>query len=218
MASNASQQTAARRRQVAKQRRRLELIKATINAVAKRGIAGTKMSDVATEAGLSQGIVNLYFVSKEKLLVETLRYLADEYRNAWETALKQAGPSATHRLARLVELDFKPRLCDRKKLAVWFAFWGEAKSRPTYLRLCKQRDQEYDTVLTELCKQIVADGHYEGADAEVIASSLAALTDGLWMDILISHRSMNPGRGRQISFAYLANVFPNHFSDHGPLH
>jgi TetR/AcrR family transcriptional repressor of bet genes len=218
MAANALQQTAAKRRQVAKQRRRLELIKATINAVAKRGIAGTKMSDVATEAGLSQGIVNLYFVSKEKLLVETLRYLADEYKNAWEKALQQAGPTATQRLARLVELDFKSQLCDRKKLAVWFAFWGEAKSRPTYLRLCKQRDREYDTVLTELCKQIVADGQYAHADAEVIASSLAALTDGLWMDILISHRSMDPARARQISFAYLANVFPDHFSERGPLH
>jgi TetR/AcrR family transcriptional repressor of bet genes len=206
------------RRQAAKERRRVELIKATINVVAKRGMASTKLSDVASEAGLSQGIVNLYFQSKEKLLFETLRYLADEYRNAWESVLRQAGPSATQRLARLVELDFKPQLCDWKKLAVWFSFWGEAKSRPTYMRLCRQRDHEYDTVLQELCKQIIADGNYANADADVIAASLAALTDGLWMDILLSHRSMTPAQARQISFAYLANVFPNHFSDRGPLH
>jgi TetR/AcrR family transcriptional repressor of bet genes len=217
MSANAPQQPAAKRRQAAKQARRIELLKATINAVAKRGITGLKMSDVAAEAGLSQGIVNLYFVSKEKLLVETLRFLADEYKNAWESALRQAGPSATHRLSKLVELDFRPQLCDRRKLAVWFAFWGEVRTRPTYMRLCKQRDQEYDTVLTELCKQIVADGQYRDTDAEVVASSLAALTDGLWMDILISHRSMDAAKARRISFAYLANVFPNHFSERGPL-
>lgn len=218
MSANATQQPAAKRRQAAKQARRIELLKATINAVAKRGITGLKMSDVAAEAGLSQGIVNLYFVSKEKLLVETLRFLADEYKGAWEAALRQGGSSATQRLAKLVELDFKPQLCDRRKLAVWFAFWGEVRTRPTYMRLCKQRDQEYDTVLTELCKQIVADGRYAEADAEVIASSLAALTDGLWMDILISHRSMDAAKAKRISFAYLAGVFPHHFNDHGPLH
>ena len=43
---------------------------------------GTTIATVAREAGLSQGIINLHFQTKERLLTETLRYLADEYRNA----------------------------------------------------------------------------------------------------------------------------------------
>lgn len=217
MKRNAAQHPPLKRRQAAKEQRRLQLIKATIDAVAKRGFAGTNISDVARAAGLSQGIVNLHFESKEKLLVETLRFLADEYKTSWETALERAGPTAAEKLAQLVELDFTPVLCDRRKLAVWFAFWGEARSRPTYLRLCKQRDQEYDDALHGLCKQVIVEGRYKHADADVIASSLAALTDGLWMDILISHRSMSASRARRISFAYLANVFPEHFNDDGVL-
>lgn len=217
MKRNAVQHPPLKRRQAAKEQRRQQLIKATIEAVAKRGFAGTSISDVARAAGLSQGIVNLHFESKEKLLVETLRFLADEYKGAWETALARAGPTAAEKLARLVELDFTPALCDRRKLAVWFAFWGEARSRPTYLRLCKQRDQEYDDALHGLCKQVIREGRYRHADADVIASSLAALTDGLWMDILIAHRSMSAARARRISFAYLANVFPEHFTDDGVI-
>ncbi|MCG3202431.1 MAG: HTH-type transcriptional regulator BetI [Gammaproteobacteria bacterium] len=215
MKRNAAQHPPLRRRQAAKEQRRLQLIKATIDAVARRGFAGTNISDVARAAGMSQGMVNLHFESKEKLLVETLRFLADEYKSAWETALERAGPTAAKKLAQLVELDFTPALCDRRKLAVWFAFWGEARSRPTYLRLCKQRDQEYDEALHGLCRQVIVEGRYKHADADVIASSLAALTDGLWMDILISHRSMSASRARRISFAYLANVFPGHFTDEG---
>ncbi|GIR39252.1 MAG: hypothetical protein CM15mP51_00320 [Porticoccaceae bacterium] len=39
------------------------------------------MADVTKLAGLSLGIVNLHFETKEKLLVETLRFITDEYRN-----------------------------------------------------------------------------------------------------------------------------------------
>ena len=61
--------------------RRKQLIKATIKCIAKNGLSGTTMADVTKLAGLSLGIVNLHFETKEKLLVETLRFITDEYRN-----------------------------------------------------------------------------------------------------------------------------------------
>ena len=39
------------------------------------------MADVTSKAGLSLGIINLHFETKEKLLIETLRFITDEYRN-----------------------------------------------------------------------------------------------------------------------------------------
>ena len=35
--------------------------------------------DVSQGAGLSQGIVNFHFKSKELLLIETLRFISNEY-------------------------------------------------------------------------------------------------------------------------------------------
>ena len=43
------------------------------------------MANITSEAGVSMGIVSLHFQSKEKLLVETLRTVADEYLNGWRT-------------------------------------------------------------------------------------------------------------------------------------
>ena len=65
--------------------RRKQLIKATIKCIAKNGLSGTTMADVTKLAGLSLGIVNLHFETKEKLLVETLRFITDEYRNGLDT-------------------------------------------------------------------------------------------------------------------------------------
>ena len=129
-------------RAVAKERRREQLIKATINCIAKRGIAGTTMADVTKDAGLSLGIVNLHFQSKDKLFEETLDYLSVEYEASWVNALRNAGDSAVEKLTAMVKSDFSAKVCERKKLAVWFAFWGEAKSRPTYLHTCAQSDKK----------------------------------------------------------------------------
>ena len=53
------------RRALAKERRRQQLIDATIKCISKKGLGGTTLADVAGEAGLSQGIVNLHFDSKD---------------------------------------------------------------------------------------------------------------------------------------------------------
>ncbi len=198
-------------RTASKEARQTQLIKATIRSIAKRGLSDTTIATVAKEAGLSQGIINLHFQSKDRLLVETLRYVADEYTNAWRTALDKAGPSSTERLAAVIEANFGKAVCDRNKLAVWFAFWGESKSRPTYRNICTRLDQEYDAMLTRFCADLIRDGGYSGIDAENIATALSAMGDGLWLDLLVNPESMDRERAKATCMAYLAAVFPNHF-------
>jgi TetR/AcrR family transcriptional repressor of bet genes len=200
-----------RRRTAAKEVRQQQLIKATLSAVAKKGFAETTLADVAREARLSQGIINLHFRSKEKLLEETLRHLAAEYKQAWERTLERAGPSAADRLAALVQLDFERTMCERNKLAVWFAFWGEAKSRPTYRKLCAERDHEYDRVMRALCEELIREGGYQNLSAEDVTNGLSAMSSGLWLDMLMGPDSMTPDIARRICFAFLARVFPRHF-------
>ncbi len=201
-----------KKRTASKQERQLQLIRATVRSVAKNGLADTTMSTVAREAGLSQGIINLHFQSKDRLLAETLRYITDEYDVSCRKALSGAGPSPAERLEALVDVDFKLPVCDRNKLAVWFAFWGESKARPTYRKLCASRDIQYRKELAALCQLQIEEGGYEGLDAMVLATGLSAMTEGLWLDLLISPRSMTRKQARNICVAYLASAFPHHFS------
>ncbi len=200
-----------KRRTASKDERQTQLIKATIRTIAKRGLSDTTMAVVAGEAKLSQGIINLHFQSKERLLVETLRYVVDEYRAAWESALDRAGSDSAKRLATLVAVDFTPKVCDRNKLAVWFAFWGESKSRPTYRKLCAERDDQYDKMLQQLCNDIILEGGYDEVESEIVAHGLAAMTEGLWLDILITPSSMSREHAAAVCMAYLHRYFPKHF-------
>src|SRR5690606_1583564 len=65
------------RRTATREERRQQLILATIKCISRKGLGSITLGDVAQEAGLSQGIVNLHFTSKENLLNETLQYLAE---------------------------------------------------------------------------------------------------------------------------------------------
>jgi TetR/AcrR family transcriptional repressor of bet genes len=205
-----------KRRTAPPEERREQLIQATIRCVADRGLADTTIATVAQEAGLSQGIVNLHFRSKDGLLTETLRYLADEYRSACEEAAAGGERSPVDDLLAMVELDFRRTICSRDKLAVWFAFWGERRVRPTYRRICAERDRSYDDMVRAICAKLCAEGGYRDVEPALVADGLSALTDGLWLDLLVRPESMSRERARRITLSYLADVFPRHFRQPEP--
>jgi hypothetical protein len=74
------------------------------------------------------GIVNFHFETEENLLVDTLKYLAEEYRANWRGALDRAGPGPAQRLEALLSADFNPEICSPRKLAAWCAFWGRRRA------------------------------------------------------------------------------------------
>lgn len=187
------------------------MIRATIRCVAQHGLADTTIATVAQQAGLSQGIINLHFRSKEGLLTETLRYLADEYRSACREAAAAAEVSPAAGLQAMVELDFRRNICARDKLAVWFAFWGERKFRPTYRRICAERDKSYDDMVRVMCARLCEPGDYPEVEPALVADGLSALTDGLWLDLLVRPESMSRDLARRIALSYLADAFPRHF-------
>jgi TetR/AcrR family transcriptional repressor of bet genes len=114
-------------------------------------------------------------------------------------------------LKAMIEVDFRRDICDRSKLAVWFAFWGERRFRPTYRRICAARDRSYDGMVRDLCAALIEQGGYDDVDPLLVADGLSALTDGLWLDLLVRPDTMSRQQARRISMAYLADAFPQHF-------
>lgn len=199
------------RRTASRAKRRQQLIDATMKCIARKGMGGTTLADVAREAGLSQGIVNLHFKSKENLLNETLRYLADDYKTAFNKTLEKSGLDAADRLRALVELDLRPAIIDRQKIAVWFAFWGEVKSRPAYRKICDERDRYYDEVVERLCETIIDEGGYEDVSAPLVTIALTSMTNGLWLSCLVSPKSFDRQLAKQAIASLLHSYFPGHF-------
>ena len=194
--------------------RRLQLIEATIDVLARKGYAALTIADVAGAAGLSVGIVNFHFDSKDNLLAECLRYLSTEYTNNWKMALAAAEPNTARRLEAVLLADFDAELFTPRKIAAWIAFWGETQGRPVYNAICAELDAEHEKMVERLCGEIIAEGGY-GHDPAITARALESLGDGLWLGI----GTWRPGTGTEfcpkkacVTFkSALAAYFPAHF-------
>ena len=104
---------------------------------------------------MSQGNVIFHFQNKETLLEQTLIHLRDEYTHTWQLALEKSATDPVSRFRALLGASFSPQICNRRKISVWFAFWGESRSRPGLpCKVCGDSDQAFSDTLLELCRAL----------------------------------------------------------------
>ena len=197
---------------VAKAERRERLLRSTMKCIASQGLSSVTMARITKDAGLSMGLANLHFQSKERLLNETLAFVHEQYAEGLEAIAEKQLSSPAEHLVEQIRWDFSSAVANRNLLAVWFAFWGEAKSRPTYKQICSDRDDLMTSSVQQLCQQIIDDGDYPDYCADDIAVGLCCLIEGLWLDMLIAPQKVTRERGYRVAINYLASTFPKHIA------
>ncbi len=191
-------------RTLPREARRRQLVESTIECIANRGLAETRMADVAAGAGMSVGIVNFHFDSKQALLAETLAFLSDEYLKAWDQARAAAPGDPVSQLEALIRMNFEPGICNPRRIAVWFAFFGAAGSRPTYQATCQRFDDEYLAQLNGLFVEVFGEAGRERARRA--AMMLLVLWDGFWQNILLNPDGFDAVECQSVCMAWLRGV------------
>jgi TetR/AcrR family fatty acid metabolism transcriptional regulator len=82
---------------VDREARRTELVSAAATAFARRGVAGTAVSDIVKAAGVAQGTFYLYFESKDDIVLAVVERMADAIIDR-AAAQVEAGSSAVDKL------------------------------------------------------------------------------------------------------------------------
>jgi TetR/AcrR family transcriptional regulator, transcriptional repressor of bet genes len=198
-------------RTASKEVRRQQLINATIESIAKHGISGTTMTTVTQFAGLSIGLVNFHFKTKQSLFEETLRFVAEEHREQWKKSVRKANLSPQAKLLAIVDAHYHPKICNRKKLAVWFGFYGQVAYRATYRDLMTEIDAERWETSIDLCNRIIAEGGYQNIKGHGVANTLEGLYDGFCLNILMYPQEFSSTDAKREIRNYLASIFPQHF-------
>src|SRR5262249_34403892 len=113
-----------------------------------------------------------------------------------------------------VSLD--PKVSDPANVAVWYAFWGEARARKLYL----ERIGAYDTMSQEsvdrFFKELIAreetGGQPRHPNAQALAVGFSGLLEWQWQEILVSGRGFDRAAAKRNARAYLASIFPESFA------
>ena len=118
--------------------RRRELIEAGIACLGRGGMAGFTIDEICRQAGVSRGLVNHHFDSKEDLL---LRIYAHMTQHLVDDEARAADPAA--RLAQIIDASFDEKAFDRDNLRAWLSVWGQVPSQPELAALHRRRYRRY---------------------------------------------------------------------------
>ena len=190
----------------------LRLISSTIKNLSKKGINDLTMNDVSQGAGLSQGIVNFHFKSKELLLIETLKFISNEYLTSFDKYLKKAGDDPKLKIINMIENDFSSKICSPEKISVWFTFLSETKFKPAYRQICRERDLYYQNVTEDIFDELLKIEKNK-LSKKNLAIAFHALIMGLWLNQLDEPMKYNRKESKKICLDYLKSHFPKQFKE-----
>ena len=169
--------------------RKKQLILATIDCIDKLGLSQTTLNKVAEQAGMSQGNVIFHFQTKEILLEKALLHMDTEYRDNWQKAVADSNGTPSSKLKALISSSFSSHICTRKKISVWYAFWGEVRSRPKYFEICGENDALFSNTMLAACQSIEKETATR-LDAKTAAFSIEGAINGLWQNICSNRQGL----------------------------
>jgi len=187
-------------------RRRRQLLEATLRSVVRHGLSKTTLATVASEAGLSQGVVAFYFKNKGGLLTAALRMLYQQYEQNWKSHLAASAPDPVSQLVALVHADFAPIVCNPDALAVWFSFWGEQKFTPKYAEISADFDLRRSHAIRDICRAILPDAERERVD--LVSEWIDTLSDGFWQKLHLVPEAGDTSHAISSTLRLIASVVP----------
>jgi AcrR family transcriptional regulator len=162
------------------QERRKDLIEAAIRDIAAKGYDKVTVSSICEEAGFSRGLIGHYFASKDALLLEAVRSVAEQLGGAMREAVNTAGPDTTDKIHALIHASFTPPGYSQENIAVWASLAGTARWSPELAELYKEICRDYRAGVSRLFAK-AAQVHKKDIDVAQLSLSFSQLVEGLWI-------------------------------------
>lgn len=165
--------------------RRQQLIDATIESVAQKGLQATTINSISKNAGMSSGIISHYFGGKQGLIEATVRYLLSNLKDDLINKVDE-NTTATQRLMFIVESNFALVQQRKDTTRTWLSFWAQSMHDKELHRLQNVNSKRLQSNLTVSFKQLMP-----LAQATLAAELTAAMIDGLWLRAVLSQSDEN---------------------------
>ena len=168
----------------------MQVLEAALHVIASRGLANTRMADISARAGMSSGHVLYYFKTKDKVLMEALRFVEDEIHQTAERTLS-AVPPGPKRLEALLRLNL-PEGSGDPRWMLWLESWTLAPHDPHVAGLTSQLDHRWIGLLAGVVRDGVDAGAFSCDDVDAFAHRFSALFDGLAVQVVTGSHGRTP--------------------------
>jgi AcrR family transcriptional regulator len=173
--------------------RKPQILEAAAEVIAERGLASTRIADVAERAGTSPPAVLYWFDSKDGLLTEAL--IGDEDR--FYGAMTERLESLEHprdRLRVLIESYAAESDC-----TLWMELWGRALRDPGAAAARQRLDDRWRDQIAGVIRAGQHVGEFTDVDADDVAMVLASMLDGLAVQVTLTDPAISAARMRDLA-------------------
>lgn len=198
-------------REIGKSRNRRHLLDSAAEAIFRHGFRGATIAAIQEISGLSRGMINLHFKTKENLLLAVAEDLSNNYTERWNRVAHDPELRAADKLKGIIKVDLSPDILNERNVAIWFAFRSEVSSNPEYRRFIDSRDASFHNTIVEICQSLIDEGQHPDSDASLAADALIALFEGMWTDFHLHSAEFDRCRAEQACLYVAKSFFPGHF-------
>ena len=167
--------------------RRRSIAEAVFRVTAERGVEAVSLRDVAAEAGVSMGMVQHYFRSKDEMLLFALDHMRERVAGRLQTRLAQLPDPTPRDVTRAVLTELLPLGEDtRAEAVISVGFYSRAAVTPTYAEALRHGLQSMLDIIAQHLRTAQNSGQLRPAlDAEHEAASLFWFMHGLVGPLLV---------------------------------
>src|SRR6476661_219547 len=162
--------------------RRIEMLRAAAELICERGFGDTRIADVAKRAGVSSALVIYYFGTRDRLLVDALRFSEESFYQAAEQMLAEV-PSLRERLSLLIQWTCVPEGSGEIPGAwgLWFDLWAQAFRHDEIKAGRAELDSRWRTMIVDALDS----SDLSAKDKRMFALEFSALLDGLSIQVAL---------------------------------
>lgn len=205
MPDTAAATVASRRkfRREGEERRRQDLIEATLDCIAEHGLQGATVRAIALRAGVTAGLIRHYFPSKEELLQAAYGTTMARMTDLTKQALASIDREPRLRLAAFVAASLVPPVIDVRTFSIWGAFVGRAASDATLGAAHRAGYLGFRNEVEALVAEVFAAAGRHAGEGELRRNAIAinAIIDGLWIEGCLAGEMFGNGELAEIGVA-----------------
>ncbi len=183
--------------------RRQALIAATLRCLAEQGAERTSIRSICREAGVSLGLVNHHYHSKEALVADVYEQVSNDLLATLGEAARAAEGDARTRLSAFIEASFSSVILDSGLLRVWLSFWSMTHKSRLIAEVHDRTYGAYLATLEELLQGLARDDAPLRLDTRLAAIGLSGMLDGLWLEWCLNPRTFTPDEGVRLCETFL---------------
>lgn len=180
--------------------RRRALIEATQTCIVEGGIQRATVRHIATQAGVTPGLIRHYFPSKDQLLCEAYRHTMREMTMHSVVALEKLEGGAVVHLHRFIEAVLSPPVMSARQHQLWASFTSLMRSVSGFAQVHQESYLEFRCECSRLVRNVLIEQQRVCDERQVdqLAVAVNAQLDGLWLEGCLATELFDAGEIAQI--------------------